>query len=75
MLKGYNVAGLFHGHEHDTPMIYRQAGLDLFKPVATFMGGFALVHVTNEYMDVVLAQAEGNSGGVTFTHAFSKRLS
>ncbi len=72
VLSGYNVVGLFHGHEHETPMIYRQAGLDLFKPVATFMGGFALVHITNHYMDVVLAQA-GN-GGVVFTNAFSKRL-
>lgn len=72
VLKGYNVVGLFHGHEHETPMIYRHAGLDLFKPVATFMGGFALVHITNRYMDVVLAQV-GNDG-VIFTNAFGKRL-
>lgn len=73
-LKGYNVVGLFHGHEHPTPMIYKQNGLDLFKPIATFMGGFAVVHITSTYMDVVLAQARGNDGEVTFLKAFSKPL-
>jgi cytolysin (calcineurin-like family phosphatase) len=48
--------------------------LDLFKPIATFKGGFAVVHVTNQYMDVVLAQAEGTDGKVTFLKAFSKRF-
>ena len=74
-LKGYNVVGLFHGHEHDTPMIYNQDGLDLFKPIATFKGGFAAVHITNHYMDVVLAQARGTEGNVNFLKAFSKRFS
>ncbi|WP_421872835.1 metallophosphoesterase [Pararhizobium sp.] len=74
-IKGYNVVGLFHGHEHDTPMIYNQQGLDLFKPTATFKGGFAAVHITNGYMDVVLAEAEGTEGNVNFLKAFSKRLS
>lgn len=73
-LKGYNIAGIFHGHQHETPMIYQQDGYDLFKPVATFMGGFALVRVTGTAMDVVLAQAKNNIGDVTFTHAFSKRF-
>lgn len=73
-LQGYNVVGLFHGHEHDTPMIYKQGGLDLFKPIATFKGGFAVVHVTNQYMDVVLAQAQGTEGEATFLKAFSKRF-
>jgi cytolysin (calcineurin-like family phosphatase) len=74
-IKGYNVVGLFHGHEHDTPMIYNQQGLDLFKPTATFKGGFAAVHITNGYMDVVLAEAEGTEGNVNFLKAFSKRFS
>ncbi|MDX3927734.1 MAG: metallophosphoesterase [Shinella sp.] len=74
VLEGYNVVGLFHGHQHETPMIYRRGGLDLFKPVATFLGGFAVAHVTDSYMDVVLAEARGQDGGVTFTHAFSKPL-
>ena len=25
-IAGYNVIGIFHGHEHETPMIYRAAG-------------------------------------------------
>ena len=25
-LKGYNVVGIFHGHQHETPMIYRATG-------------------------------------------------
>jgi cytolysin (calcineurin-like family phosphatase) len=71
-IKGYNVIGLFHGHQHETPMIYRTNGIDLFKPKAAFMGGFAVVHVTGEFMDVVLAEAE--QGGVAFTNAFSKAI-
>ncbi len=73
-LKGYNVIGLFHGHEHPTPMIYSHAGYDLFKPVAAFLGGFAVVRVTDGFMDVVFAEAGEPPGTVTFTHAFSKRF-
>ncbi|MDO9415278.1 metallophosphoesterase [Pararhizobium sp.] len=74
VLKGYNVAGLFHGHEHPTALIYRRGGIDLFKPIATFLGGFALVHITDGYMDVVMAKAAGGPGAVTFVSAFSKRF-
>lgn len=73
-IAGYNVIGIFHGHQHETPMIYREGELDLFKPVAAFMGGFAVVHVTDERLDVVLGIAEGADGGVRFTNAFSKQL-
>lgn len=55
-------------------MIYRRGKLDLFKPKAAYMGGFALVRVTNEAMDVVLGEAADEQGGVTFTNAFSKPL-
>ena len=72
-IEGYNVLGIFHGHQHTTPMIYRGGGLDLFKPKAAFMGGFAVVHVTDEFMDVALAEATPR-GGIAFTNAFSKRL-
>ncbi|MCY1305478.1 hypothetical protein D9M70_552850 [compost metagenome] len=74
ILKGYNVIGLFHGHQHETAMIYRQGGLDLIKPKAAYMGGFAIVRVTDGFMDVVLAEAGSAHGEVTFTAAFSKRL-
>lgn len=72
-IEGTNVIGIFHGHQHETPMIYRRDGLDLFKPKAAFLGGFVLVHVTDAFMDVVLAEA-GPHGGVVFTNAFSKPL-
>ena len=74
-IAGYNVIGIFHGHEHDTPMIYRVGDLDLFKPKASFMGGFALVRVTATFMDVVLAEARPPHGNVVFTNAFSKPIS
>ena len=72
-IEGYNVIGVFHGHQHETPMIYARDGLDLFKPKAAYMGGFALVRVTDGFVDVVLAEA-GPRGDVTFTNAFTKRL-
>lgn len=72
-IAGTNVIGVFHGHQHDTAMIYKRDGLDLFKPKAAFMGGFAVIRVTDAFMDVVLAEA-GPRGGVTFTNAFSKAL-
>lgn len=73
-LKGYNVIGLFHGHEHDTPMIYRRDGLDLFKPIAAYKGGLAVARITDEHFEVVLAKAYGERGDVVVTHAFSKLL-
>lgn len=71
-LKGYDVIATFHGHQHEVPMIYRRDGLDLFKPKAAYMGGFALVRVTGDSMDVVLGEATGDRGEVAFTNAFSK---
>jgi len=70
----YNIIGLFHGHQHETPMIYRSHGLDIFKPKAAYLGGFALARVTDTAMDVALGEAAGEPGAVTFTHAFSKPL-
>lgn len=75
-LKGYNVIGLFHGHEHDAAMIYKVDGLDVFKPTAAFKGGFALVRVTDAAMDVVLGSAGDAEDGsdVTFLKGFSKTI-
>ena len=53
-------------------MIYRRDGLDLFKPKAAYMGGFALVRVTGDSLDVALGEATGDHGEVAFTNAFSK---
>lgn len=73
-LSGYNVIGLFHGHQHETAMIYRHGALDLFKPKAAFLGGFAVVRVTGELIEVALAEASGDDGAIRFTTAFSKPL-
>ena len=73
-LDGYNVVGIFHGHQHETPMIYSRDGLDIFKPKAAYMGGFALVRLTDIAMDVVLGEASGEAGAVTYTNAFNKKL-
>ncbi|QND59653.1 metallophosphoesterase [Mesorhizobium huakuii] len=71
-LKGYNVVGIFHGHQHDASLIYRRDGIDLFKPKAAYMGGFAVARVTSDGMDVVLGEATDDHGEVIFTNAFSK---
>ena len=55
-------------------MIYRVGDLDLFKPKAAFMGGFAVVRVAATFMDVVLAEARPPHGDVVFTNAFSKPI-
>lgn len=75
VLASYTVIGIFHGHQHETPIIYRQGKLDLFKPKAAYMGGFALARITNDAMDVVLGEASDDRGGSVFTNAFSKTLS
>ena len=74
VLAGSNVIGVFHGHQHETPMIYSRDGLDIFKPKAAFMGGFAAVRVTDTVMDVAIGEATDAHGGHRYTHAFSKRL-
>ncbi len=74
VIKPFNVIGLFHGHQHETPMIYEANGLDLFKPKAAFMGGFALVRVTNGVMEVVLGEARDDGDGIAFTNAFTRKL-
>jgi cytolysin (calcineurin-like family phosphatase) len=55
-------------------MIYSRDGLDMFKPKAAYLGGFALVRLTDSAMDVVLGEASGEAGAVTYTNAFSKKL-
>ena len=72
-IAGANVIGIFHGHQHPDAMIYRQGDLDVFKPKAGFLGGFAVVRVSDAAMDVVLCEAAA-SGGATFVEAFSKPM-
>lgn len=71
-IRPYNVVGIFHGHQHETPMIYRRDGLDMFKPKAAFMGGFVVARLAGGRMDVVLGEAA--DGAVRFTDAFSKKI-
>lgn len=74
ILNGYNIAAIVHGHEHDTAMIYEAAGHDIIKPTAAYKGGFGVVRVTDKGMDVALAEAADDNGGVRFVAAFSKRF-
>lgn len=74
LLRPYNVIGLFHGHQHETAMIYNRDGIDIFKPKAGFMGGFAVVNVMADAMDVVLCEAGEHHGSVRFTDSFSKPI-
>lgn len=73
-ISGYNIVAVCHGHEHDTPMIYQADGLDIVKPTAAYKGGFGIVRVTERFMDVVLAEASDDKGGVKFLAAHSKPL-
>jgi len=69
---GANIVAIFHGHQHETPMIYRHGNIDLFKPKAAFMGGFALARLSAGRMEVALGEAIDDRGGVAFTHGFAK---
>ncbi len=73
-IAGANVVAIFHGHQHETPMIYKEGRIDLFKPKASFMGGFALARLSAGRLEVVLGEASDDQGGVTFTNAFTKTL-
>ncbi|MBR0555089.1 metallophosphoesterase [Ciceribacter sp. L1K23] len=73
-LSGYNIAALFHGHEHDAPMIYKADGLDIAKATAAYKGGFGIVRITDDFMDVALAEAIDDEGGVRFLAAHRKSL-
>lgn len=70
----YNVLAIFHGHQHETPMIYQAGGFDLVKPVAGFMGGFAVARITDDRFEVALADAVPDSAAIRFTTAFHKPL-
>lgn len=74
VVSDYNVVGIFHGHEHDRALVYQVDGIDVFKPKAAYKGGFAVVHVTDQTMDVAVGEAVGDTGGARFTHAFNKPI-
>jgi cytolysin (calcineurin-like family phosphatase) len=74
VIKGYNVIGIFHGHEHCTSLVYRWNGIDVFKPKAAFLGHFAVVRVTARFMDVAFAEVLSDRGDLRFTGSFAKKL-
>ncbi len=71
-IAGYNVVAIFHGHQHESALIYSAGGIDLFKPKAAYMGGLAIARVTDDHLDVVLAEVAGDAGELAFTDAFHK---
>lgn len=73
LLEGINVLAIFHGHEHPSTLLYEEGGIDVFKPKAAFMGGFALVRVARDRMEVATAEA-GEGGAVNWTRAFGKAI-
>ena len=74
VLRPYNVVAVLHGHEHENTLHYRWHGIDVFKPRAAYLGGFAVVRVTDRFMDVAFAEVIDDSGDLRFTGAFGKDL-
>ena len=62
VLRPYNVIAVLHGHEHENTLHYRWRGLDVFKPRAGFLGGLAIVRVTERFMDVAFAEVVDDCG-------------
>lgn len=73
-IAGHNVVAIFHGHQHETPMIYKEGNIDLFKPKASFMGGFALARLSGKRLEVALGEATDDYGGAVFTDAYIKSI-
>jgi cytolysin (calcineurin-like family phosphatase) len=76
VIRGYNVMGLFHGHDHWTQQPYRWRGYNVFSPGAAHFGQFAIVHINSETMDVVYAEVVNNKGDVRLVResAFHQKL-
>ena len=62
------------GHEHESTLAYRWNDIDVFKPRAAYMGGFAVVRVTDLFMDVAFAEVTSDHGELKFTRSFSKQI-
>jgi cytolysin (calcineurin-like family phosphatase) len=75
-IRGYNVLGLFHGHEHWSEQPYKWRGYDVFSPGAAHFAQFAIVHINNETMDVVYAEVVNAKGDVRLVEesAFSEKV-
>ncbi len=75
-IRGYNVLGLFHGHDHWTQRPYEWRGYNVFSPGAAHFGQFAIVHIDHQTMDVVYAEVVNDEGNVRLVKesAFSKKV-
>jgi len=75
-IRGYNVLGLFHGHEHWSEQPYEWRGYDVFSPGAAHFAQFAIVHIDAKSMDVVYAEVVNDEGDVRLVResAFSKKV-
>lgn len=69
-----NVVAIFHGHQHETPMIYRAGRFDVVKPKAAFMGGFALVRIADGQLTVALGEVTDDNGSIDFTQTMEKPI-
>ena len=71
---GFNVIGLFHGHDHWSQRPYRWQGYDVFSPGAAHFAQFAVVHIGLRTMDVVYAEVINERGDLRLVSesAFSK---
>jgi cytolysin (calcineurin-like family phosphatase) len=76
IIRGYNVLGLFHGHDHWSQRPYRWLGYDVFSPGAAHFGQFAIVHIGSETMDVIYAEVVSAEGHLRLVEesAFSKNV-
>ena len=71
----YNVVALFHGHQHESALIYRRGTLDLFKPKAGLHGRFRHCARHRRHSSTwYLAEVTATAGTLAFTDAFSKPL-
>ena len=76
VIRGYNVLGLFHGHDHWTQQPYQWRGYNVFSPGAAHFGQFAIVHIDFDTMDVVYAEVVNGDGRVRLVEesAFSQTV-
>lgn len=73
-IDGFNVIGLFHGHDHWSQRPYRWRDYDVFSPGAAHFAQFAVVHIGPRTMDVVYAEVMNERGDLRLVSesAFSK---
>lgn len=76
VIEGYNILGLFHGHDHWSQRPYQWRSYDVFSPGAAHFAQFAIVHIDKESMNVVYADVIDDEGNIRLVResAFSKKV-